>query len=276
MIHHMIPGYKEKLLGLLVYFDEVCEKNHLRYYAIGGTFLGAIRHKGFIPWDNDIDVAMPRVDYDKVVEIISNRNDGFVIETPQSQAKDYLYSVAKLYDTTTTLIENLKVETVRGVYLDIFPIDGIGNSMEEVSKNYKRINFLNNIFAVRTCAIRPQRAWWKNLAIHLANVVPERVFSTKKLLVKLDNLCRKHDFEKSEYVGVLLTQYGTKYIMPRPLFDKRRRYQFENLTIYGVEDYEAYLSLLFGDWKKLPPKEQQVEGHDYKYIDLNKSYLRGQ
>lgn len=269
----MIDGYKEKLIEMFVYFDQVCERNGLRYYAIGGTFLGAIRHKGFIPWDNDIDVAMPRKDYDRAVEIINSDKSKYIMETPQSEAPDYLYSVAKMYDTTTTLIEDLKVETIRGVYIDVFPMDGMGNDKELINEKYRRINTMNNLFAMRTCSIRSQRAWWKNLAIRFSSVVPEKVLNTKKLLMKMDNECRKYSFEDSDYVGVLLTQYGTKYIMPKELFLKTKRYQFENTTIVGVEDYNTYLTLLFGDWKKLPPKEKQIEGHDYKFVDLNRSYL---
>lgn len=271
----MDQRYKNKLLVMMSYFHTVCENYKLRYYAIGGTFLGALRHNGFIPWDNDIDVAMPRKDYNKIAEIINNDGSKYVVEGPQSKSADYLYTNAKMYDTTTTLVENLRVKTVRGVFLDIFPMDGIGNTIEEVKSNYKRINFLNNLFAARSCTIRSQRVWWKNCVIWLFSIIPEKMLDTKAIIIKLDNICQKYKFDESAYVGVLLTQYGLKYVMPREIFDKRREYAFESISIVGVEDYDRYLSLLFGDWHKLPPKEKQVEGHDYKYIDLNHSYLEG-
>lgn len=269
----MVEGYKEKLLEMLIYFDRICSENNLTYYAIGGTFLGALRHKGFIPWDNDIDVAMPRRDYSKIAGIVNSDHSKYVIETPQSPAKDYLHTVSKLYDTSTTMIEDLKVECRRGVYLDIFPIDGIGNTEAEVIKNYRKIKLLNGIFAARTCIVRGQRKWWKNMAIRTVGAIPESIIDTKKLLIKLDDLCQKYDFENSEYVGVLLTQYGLKYVMPRRLFDSTQRYVFENTTIVGVKDYDEYLTLLFGNWRQPPPPEKQVEGHDYKYVDLSHSYL---
>ena len=258
---------------MLIYFDNICEENNLRYYAIGGTLLGAVRHNGFIPWDNDIDVAMPRPDYDKVAKIISSDSSKYLVETPQSSAPDFLYTMSKLYDTSTTVIEATRIECKRGVYIDIFPLDGIGDSLAEVKNNYKKLNFLNNYLATKISVPRSQRKWWKNLAIRISNLVPESILSSKNLVMKLDNMCKEHDFCSSKYVGVLLTQYGIKYIMPKSLFEQRKRYVFENTTVFGVADYDQYLSLLFGDWKKLPPIEKRVEGHDYKYIDLSKSYL---
>ncbi len=266
---------KTKLIDMLNYLDRVCEENGLRYYAIGGTFLGAIRHKGFIPWDNDIDVAMPRKDYYKFAEIVNADNSKYTVETPQSSSKDYLYSVAKLYDTTTTLIEKKKVKVKRGVYIDVFPMDGIADTSEAISANYKKIDIYNKIFAARTCAVRQQRSWWKNLAIIIVGALPEKLLSSKKLLMELDKMCAKEDFDAKVYVGVLLTQYGIKYIMPRSLFDESSRYQFEDTTIVGVSDYDRYLTMLFGDWHKLPPIEKRVEGHDYIFLDLEKSYLEG-
>lgn len=265
---------KQKYLEMLNYLDGICSDNNLRYYAIGGTFLGAVRHEGFIPWDNDIDVAMPRADYNQFIQIVRNDNNPrYTIETPDSDCQEYLYSVSKLYDKTTTLVENLKIKIKRGIYIDVFPMDGIADKQENINSNYRRIDFYNKIFATRTCSVRAQRSWWKNLTIILANVIPEKIFSTKKLLIKLDHMCAEKDFDNSQYVGVLLTQYGTKYIMPRRLFDQSERYKFEDTTIVGVKDYDTYLKMLFGDWHKLPPEDKRVEGHDYILLNLNKSYL---
>lgn len=269
----MVDKIKEKLLEMLVYFDTVCRDNHLTYYAIGGTFLGALRHKGFIPWDNDIDVAMPRSDYDRIVEIINGDNSKYFVETPESPAEDYLYSVTKLYDTSTTLVENLKVDCKRGLYLDIFPLDGIGNTLSEAKKNYRKISLMNALFACKTSVVRPQRAWWKNLAIHAVGEIAGSFIDTKKLLIRLDRLCRQYRYQDSEYVGVLLTQYGMRYVMPKYLFLESSRYVFENTTIIGVKDYDQYLTRLFGNWRELPSFDKRVEGHDYKYIDLVHSYL---
>ncbi len=265
--------YRQKLLEMLNFLDMICIKNNLKYFAIGGTFLGAIRHNGFIPWDDDIDVCMPRKDYEKFENIVNSQKGKYIVETPHSKADDYCYSVSKLYDTTTTVIENIKYKTKRGVYIDVFPLDGIGNTWKEVRLNYLRIDFLNILFTSRTSIVRTERAYWKNFIIRIANLVPFWLLNEKRLLKKLDHLCASYDFEKYKYVGILLTQYRKKYIMEKSIFDEIERYKFENTTILGVKNYNKYLEALFGDWKKLPPKEKQVAGHDFSYIDLNHSYF---
>ena len=268
-----MDGYRKKLIEMLNYLDKICQVNNIRYYAIGGTFLGAIRHNGFIPWDDDIDVCMPRKDYNKFAEIVNSSADKYIVETPRSLAKDYCYSVSKLYDTSTTLIEGVKYQTKRGIYIDVFPLDGIGNSGSEIDRNYRKIDFWNAVFSSRTSVVRQGRAAWKNLLIKVAGLIPSSILNEKKLLVKLDNLCCKFDYDECDYVGVLLTQYRKKYIMPKYLFAETKRYKFENTTIVGVKDYDTYLKLLFGNWHNLPPKEKQVAGHDFHSIDLESSYL---
>ena len=100
---------QQKLLDILKWFHLFCEENNLKYYAIGGTMLGVVRHKGFIPWDDDIDVGMPREDYNKFIELTKNKQfDKYVVESIYDNNKDFFYPMVKIYDTTTTLIENTR------------------------------------------------------------------------------------------------------------------------------------------------------------------------
>ena len=268
-----IKGYREKLLNGLRYLNSICEDYSLRYYAIGGTFLGAVRHNGFIPWDNDIDVCMPRNDYYRFEKIVNEQKGIYFVETPQSVNTDYCYSVAKMYDTTTTVVENIKYKTKRGVYIDIFPLDGIGNTLSEVKTNYGKIDFMNMIFTSRTSVVRPGRERWKNYIIRFASILPSHLINEKKLVKKLDNMCARLDYENNAYVGVLLTQYRKKYIMEKRLFEDIDHYRFEDIEVVGVKDYETYLTNLYGNWRALPPADKQVVGHDFSYVDLNHSYL---
>jgi|AGTN01.3.fsa_nt_gi LPS biosynthesis protein len=128
---------KDRAFELLKEFRDVCEKNNLRYYLTGGTLLGAVRHKGFIPWDDDIDVAMPRIDYLKFLKIYKreyDKNNLFAYEIN----KNYKYMFAKLCDKDTSLIEfDFDCKEKLGVYLDIFPIDGLGKNEKSLSKDKK-------------------------------------------------------------------------------------------------------------------------------------------
>ena len=120
---------QSKLLDMMKWFHGYCEENGLRYYALGGTALGAVRHGGFIPWDDDLDVGMPRADYDRMISLCKNGtgNTRYRIEAP-GQNRDFIYPFCKAYDTETTLVENARIKAKRGVYIDIFPLDGIGNT----------------------------------------------------------------------------------------------------------------------------------------------------
>ena len=268
-----LNGYKKILLDILKFFHNFCIKNNLRYFAVGGTFLGAVRHKGFIPWDDDIDVCMPRNDYQKFISLMKLENGKYILETPDSEAEDFCYTQAKLYDSSTTVLEKIKANTNRGVFIDVFPLDGIGNNKNEINRNYFAIDILNMFLASRLSVIRKERKLWKNLAIFVSNLLPSCFVNEKKIIKKLDRLCAKRNFEHYNYCGLLLTQYRKKYIMPKSWFDEYTDYTFEDTLIRGVKDYEKYLSHLYGDWRKLPPENQRNSGHDLIIVNLNKSYL---
>jgi len=269
----MMNSIQAKLLEILQWYHTFCDDNNLRYIAVGGTFLGAVRHGGFIPWDDDIDVGMPRKDYEEFLKLMRNEQGRFRLETPYSSDPDYCYSVSKLFDSSTTAVEVSKYNCRRGLFVDIFPLDGIGNSQEEIDINFSQINKLNMLRASRMSEVNKARKWYKNLAIVVNKLIPEAVINTKKLIIKLDELCKEHDFDSYSYGGMLLTQYGKRYIMERSLFDELETYKFENTCIYGVKDYEKYLSQLYGDWRKLPPENKRESGHVFSYVNLNESYL---
>jgi lipopolysaccharide cholinephosphotransferase len=138
-----VKSVQRKLKEMFLVFHNFCVDNQLTYIALGGTMLGAARHQGFIPWDDDIDVGMPRKDYEKLTILLTNKKIGScILETSDSPDRNYCFAYAKLYDTTSTLIENTKQQLIRGVYIDIFPLDGLGNSVEEAKRNYKTIDNL--------------------------------------------------------------------------------------------------------------------------------------
>ncbi|MDE6691253.1 MAG: LicD family protein, partial [Clostridia bacterium] len=157
-----------KLRDMLKWFHGFCVENNIRYYALGGTMLGAIRHKGFIPWDDDIDVGLPREDYNKLISLSSAIPQPYLLETPQSEAKEFVYAYSKIYNTETTLTEKGKKNIKRGIYLDVFPLDGLGNSGEEAKKNFSRTAKLVKKLAVRVSPVRKGRGFAKNCAVVLA------------------------------------------------------------------------------------------------------------
>lgn len=269
---HQLSELQVRLLSMLEWFHNYCEENKLRYYIVEGTVIGAIRHHGFIPWDDDIDVGMPRRDYNRLMALMKDRIGNYFLETPYTDNRDYFYPWCKLCDVTTTKIEKNRYNHRLGIYIDVFPIDGLGNTREESLKNYRGIDFLNMLWASRYCAFNRQRSFAKNAAIALGRLIPQWLLDNKKLVRHIDRRCQKLDFDSSEYVCCTLSTYRGKEIMEKRIYGKPSEHEFENITVYVPEQYDAYLRTIYGQWWVMPPREKQVSQHDYVYLNLNEPY----
>lgn len=138
------------LLPILEYIDKVCKDNNLRYSLAFGTLIGAIRHKGFIPWDDDIDIVMPRTDFDKLIEILEKeQNKKYKILSPYDTNSFFAGQMLKVYDAETKLCEfPNKYNLEYGAYIDVFPIDGIDNSIVKARKYHKKYDKYRKILHI--------------------------------------------------------------------------------------------------------------------------------
>lgn len=272
MHNNRLSPLQIKLLEMMKWFHAFCEEHSIKYYVLGGTLLGAIRHEGFIPWDDDIDVGLPRKDYEKFQQLMNGSRGQYVLETPTSSNKDFCYTYSKIYDTHTTYVENKRIKVVRGVFLDVFPLDGLGENEIEARENYKRIERKYNLVLCLTGGIREGRKWYKNLAVRCLRLIPRFMLDEKHIIQQLDKDCAEHDFNDSKWGGNLMGAWRFKEVMPREIMGKPTLYKFEDMQVFGAEKADAYLTNIYGDWRKLPPKEKQVTHHDYLEIDLNKGY----
>lgn len=264
---------KQKLLNMLKWFHAFCKEHGLRYYALGGTMLGAVRHKGFIPWDDDVDLGMPRGDYEKLIDLTRDLKGKYLLESPKQGKKDFVYAYCKLYDTSTTLIENTRYKTKRGVYLDIFPLDGIGNTIEESYSNFKKIDRKLNFISAKVCAFNKNRKFYKNCAILVGRCIPEFIFGWRKEIKKVNELCASRSFDDYKFAGNLLGNWHYKEIVPQDCFGEPDELDFEDMKICVPHDYDKYLTNVYGDYMTPPPAEKQKSHHDYIELSLNKSYL---
>ena len=259
---------------MLGWFHDYCHNNGLTYYIVGGTMLGAIRHGGFIPWDDDIDVALPRTDYDRLLSIFKEKQDHYFLESPYTGNNDYYYSYAKLYDTDTTLTERTRRNCRRGLYIDVFPLDGIGVNESDLETNFEKIDRLNMFLMTRTCALSKERSFYKNAAIVCSRMIPQFIVDDHNLAIKVDKTAASFGYEDSNYVANLMGSYRRKEVMAKRIFGQPKEYKFEDIIVDGVEHYEEFLTHIYGDWRKLPPEDKRKTTHDYIEIDLNKSYLK--
>lgn len=263
---------QQTLLDELKWFDAFCRKHNLRYYAIGGTLLGAMRHSGFIPWDDDIDVGMPRADYERLKKFTGAIDERYCFETYDSTSEDYCYPINKLYDKTTTLIEHKRVNVVRGVFIDIFPLDGVGNDINNVDTFCSRILKTYQLYISMVGDLRHGRSFAKNMAVFIAKLIPRFIIRQRNIRIKLNRMCAEYDFDSSQYGGNLLGAYGKREIIETAIFGTPAGYPFEDMTIMGPEKADEYLAHIYKDWRKLPPKEKQVTHHDFVMCDINTPY----
>ena len=170
-------------------------------------------------------------------------------------------------------MEKTRVPCRRGVYIDVFPLDGIGNSYEEAQKRFKSFDRKNMFLMARTCVIRNDRSWYKNASIIAARAIPRFILNDKKLSIFVDKNAASLNDDTSHYVANLMGAYREREITLREFFGKPTLYRFENIEIYGPQKYDKYLSSIYGSWRELPPVEKRYTKHDFIILDLYKSYL---
>lgn len=265
---------QRRLLEILIWTDSFCRKNDIKYYLVGGSMLGAVRHKGFIPWDDDIDIALCREDYEKLYKALNNYGDAkYCVETYKNGKDDYIYPYMKIYDKSTTLVEKTRNKLKRGLFLDVFPLDGVGDCGKEPMRNLKAIRHLVNLLSLKVCKVNKNRKLYKNIALISAKIIPNFILNYKKLIIEIDSKCSKYNFDDSLYVGILCGKYGYREVMDKNFYGTPKEYDFEGFKFFGVENPDGYLEKLYGDYMKLPPPEKRTCPHDFIYCNLEEPFI---
>lgn len=265
-----IDEMKQRLLSIAEYLDKLCEENGINLFMSGGTLLGAVRHKGFIPWDDDIDMYLSRPDYDRLIEIFRQQGNNGKYKLLAHELDDkYLYGFAKLIDTDTLLIEKGGDAGVEmGLFLDIFPIDGLGDDIKFAKKHMKKIN--KYIILNLSLLVKPWRkevSFAKNFAIACVRVLA-KMYGANRLHKKLSEIVHSVPYETSKYVGEFIDEIGDKRIMLKnEMYDDYVLMDFENIKLKAPKNWDKWLTQFYGDYMKLPPVEKRVLTHGYELYD---------
>lgn len=260
MADYDIRPLQLRILKILLAVDKVCKEHGLRYYIMAGTMLGAVRHKGFIPWDDDLDIGMPRADYDllmshskewlpKPYEAVCAEND-----------PNYPLPFAKIQDADTTLIERMHLKYLGGIYLDVFPLDGVPQSNLKQRIHFARYEFYKRVLYF---IYRDPYKHGKGPGSWLP-LLCRRLFTTAGVQRSIRNVMTTYDFDKSS----LVCDYddGMRGIMPKAELGAPTPVSFEGETVWGVQDYDAYLTRKYGDYMVIPKQSGQRQ-HNFHYLN---------
>ncbi|MBQ6532274.1 MAG: LicD family protein [Solobacterium sp.] len=260
---------KQLMLDMLVNYTEFCDAHGLKYFLTGGTMLGAVRHHGFIPWDDDIDVGMPRHDYEEFIRIYpaERTNPDYDFMT-YHDAPDLYVSSGKFYNNKTILKEAADSDLQIGVYLDVFPLDNAGDTLDDAKKLFEDTMAIRRKIDVQNWKIIKERAWYKNAVIAAIKAVsPKGV--RPKLIRELDETCMRFAGEAmTEYVGFVCAAHnGLKEILKREWFDEYIKVPFEQYEFKIPACWHEILTGFYnGDYMQLPPEEKRKSHHVYDAV----------
>lgn len=246
----------ETELEILDEFARICQKYKLNYFLTGGTMLGAIRHQGFIPWDDDIDIGMTRHDYDLFIEYAKTELSSKYYLDSHETNKEYYLPFAKIRKNNTIFDESVNhhLKNHKGIYIDIIPFEN-AKKPDSFNQKIQAIlvrNITDTMFYKNK--IRKLKDSRHPMLVILLNIIPK--YSLMKLQKKLSKLNKD---DNSEYIVALAGTYGyQKETMKRNIMLPPKKIKFENKEYYGMNDPDAYLTRIFGNYMELPPMEKRV------------------
>jgi len=257
---------KEKIFSILKWFAEFCDNNNLRYYLAYGTLLGAIRHKDFIPWDDDVDVYMPRPDYEKFIECFAKQYNDSKYELRSRLNNKVNLPFEKIVDMTTTVRSNMN-DVDDHLWIDIFPLDGLSSSEKSAIDLQKKANRCLRNYGYASAKIGSGTTTFKAF-FKIPVILPFHLLGPNHYTKELKKLASSYEYEKSEYVGNIVWGAGEKDIFLKTDFDDPVEVEFHGLRLHAMRDWDKYLKKIYGDYMVLPPESARI-GHCFEAYDLN-------
>lgn len=268
-------------LEMIKIFIQICAKHQLQYFALGGTLLGAVRHQGFIPWDDDVDLGMPRPDYEKFLQIAP---DELANLEPQGRYRLRTIDVDDDYRTYIAKIENVDVKMVRQFYtkdgvadkqifawIDVMPIDGMpADEAQLLTHNANILKAKKKVSLTlldKNMGTSKKRSKKEMLIINAGlKTGAFKLLNVKKAFEAFDNLCKKYSYDESCVAGNTYGVYKEKEFVEKSIFGGGSFYPFEDMQIRCPKDADAYLKHVYGDYMQLPPEEARG-GHEITFAE---------
>ena len=239
---------RKKQLEIVAYLVDTCNRHNLNIYMTGGTLLGAVRHSGFIPWDDDVDLTIPMPDYKELIDIIieENQYDVFTIYNEPDLCSNFYMCVSDRDSIVKRW--NYPFLTTTGIDVDVFPLIGLPKQLDEQKVFFNRIRHLNTIFT--------------NSFLDYLDDDVEEIAYRKTIREEICEMMEQYNFYESKMAGYILSKYWEKDIMPQNIYEDTILMQFENLELPAPSGYDVYLQNIFGDYMKLPPEKERYATHN--------------
>ncbi len=247
---------------------KIINENNLKYYLVCGTALGAVKYGGFIPWDDDIDIALPRKDYELFVDLMAACDDEAIAIQNYRFDPNVPFFYSKIRANNTTYIEKTvsRLNINHGVFIDVFPLDGYPNGLMSA----RLFELKKKIVWRLLSSVYFRDSSWKNLVVYpIKKVVDKKVHSLVKYY---ERLVSSVDVSRSDLMCNFGNSPSKSEYAPKWHYGDGIAATFEGLEVRIPENYDAYLTQKYGDWRADLPKEQQVGHHYYEVLDLNKPY----
>lgn len=255
---------KEIQLQILKSVTDFCVENNIRYFLCGGTLLGAVRHQGYIPWDDDIDLMMPRPDYERFLSEFNIEN----LKIGHYKINDqYPWPFIKI-SKEGTFIKRINGDFIKdvGVNIDVFPIDGFPNNSDN------RLNHIRKLSRLRTIYWNQYKSWFnknRNLKLGIEVFLSKIYFlfrNEKQLSQTLDKIAKSIDYNKSKNVGIALWGYGLREVNKKNVYNDTVKVTFENNLFDAPIKYDEYLTNVYGNYMEWPPIEKRVAHQGFVFL----------